>query len=62
MNLKLGQIVVLFDPTTINKITKFFRNTKSTSVKDVERFIINLMNDQTIEMKDVSLNPNSEKS
>ena len=44
IDVRLGQLVILFDPMTINKIVKLFRNTKSSSLKDVERFIINLMN------------------
>lgn len=36
---------MLYEPYTINEIIKYFRNTKSTRVKDIESLRLELMNE-----------------
>lgn len=46
VNLNLGKILMLYEPNTLNETVKFFRNTKSQTLKDIESFQMALMHDE----------------
>lgn len=43
VNVELSRVYWLFDPTMINETFKFFRNTKTFEVKDIEKLNVQLM-------------------
>lgn len=45
MNVKLSKLYLMFDPVMINETFKFFRNTKSYLVVDVESLNVKLMDE-----------------
>jgi hypothetical protein len=45
VNVRFSKLFVLFDPKTINDTFKFFRNTKSYLIKDIESENVRLMDE-----------------
>ncbi len=45
VKVELCKIYLMFDPVTINNIFKFFRNTKSYLISDVESLNVKLMDE-----------------
>ena len=45
MNVKFSKLFLMFDPIMINETFKFFRNTKSYLVKDIESMNVRLMDE-----------------
>ena len=45
MNVKFSKLYLMFDPIMINETFKFFRNTKSYLVVDVESLNVKLMDE-----------------
>ena len=53
IDLRLGEIIVLYEPITVNKIVKFFRDVRSKALKDIESFLVALMNNEQLSQQDV---------
>ena len=42
VNVHLGKLIMLYDPLTVNKAIKFFRNTKSDQSSNIESLRLQL--------------------
>lgn len=51
VGVKIGRVIGIYDPITINKVTKLCRHTRSSVLKDMESFKLALMNDQDLDPK-----------